>query len=217
MNAFKHEEAWRGEWMIQRLTARKITVCGAGALGSNLVESLCRAGCNAIKVIDKDRVEADNLGTQVWLEEDEGKRKAIALAFRMFRAVKAIVAPVDKELTEDNARKLLKGADLIVDCFDNSASRRLVQVECRRQGIPCLHAGLSAEGSGEVVWDERYKVPAAQPEGTAAPCDIPLARNLIMLTVVAASEEVLDFCLSDEPRRKSWGISLLDMQITEMR
>ena len=38
---------------------------------------------------------------------------------------------VRKELSERNARSLLQDAGLVIDTFDNSASRRLVQEQCR--------------------------------------------------------------------------------------
>jgi len=37
---------------------------GAGALGSNFVEPLVRQGARSVRVIDRDRVEEHNVGTQ---------------------------------------------------------------------------------------------------------------------------------------------------------
>ena len=38
---------------------------------------------------------------------------------------------INKELTAKNARSFLKDAGLVLDTFDNSASRQLVQEHCR--------------------------------------------------------------------------------------
>ena len=94
-----------------------------------------------------------------------------------------------------------------------SVYNKFVQDHCRSAKIPCLHAGLFAD-YGEVMWDERYKVPGDPGEGDV--CDYPLARNIILLTVVVAQEEILDFFLNPKPRKKNWSITLKDLKIKEM-
>ena len=54
---FAHEESYRGTKPMQALREKQIVVCGAGALGSNLVDLLCRQGISNVRVIDMDRVE----------------------------------------------------------------------------------------------------------------------------------------------------------------
>ena len=41
-------------------------MCGAGAVGSNLVDNLARQGAENLCVVDRDRVEEHNVSTQVW-------------------------------------------------------------------------------------------------------------------------------------------------------
>jgi len=59
----------------------------------------------------------------------------------LFRAVDLEIEAVAKGLSERSARSLLKGSDLAIDTFDNSASRQLVRDHCRASSLPCLHAG----------------------------------------------------------------------------
>jgi len=89
-----------------------------------------------------------------------------------------------KDLTDRTAKSLLQDGGLVIDTFDNSASRRSVQQQCRALQLPCLHVGLFADYA-EVMWDERYRVP--QNVGVDV-CDYPLARNLVLLAVAVASE-----------------------------
>lgn len=117
------------------------------------------------------------------------------------------VDAVRAELTQRNAPSLLKGASLVLETFDNSASRRLVQEACRRLGLPCLHVGLYADYA-EVVWDEAYRVPA---DVMGDVCDYPLARNLVLLAVAVASEVVLRFVLDGE--RGDWSLTLRDFTV----
>ncbi len=189
-------------------------MCGAGALGSNLIDSLARQGFSNIKVIDMDRVDMHNINTQVYVEKDVGALKVQALRNRIFAAVGTEIEIFDKELTKDNAKKVLKDSTLVIDCFDNTPSRQLVQDECRARKLPCLHAGLY-EDMGEVVWDERYTVPKQQAEGDV--CDYPLARNIAMLVCVVTAEEVLDFCLAKKPRKHSWSITLKDLAVRQVK
>jgi molybdopterin/thiamine biosynthesis adenylyltransferase len=186
---FHHERLYRGDGALDRLAEARIVVCGAGAVGSNLVDHLARQGAANLRVIDRDRVEEHNVGTQVWAVEDVGTLKAETLRNRVFRTTGAEIEAVTKELGERNVRKLLADADLVIDGFDNSASRRLVTDHCAAQGLPCLHVGLNADYA-EVIWNDRYRVPS---DVAGDVCDYPLARNLILMAVAVAGETVLRF------------------------
>ena len=59
---------------------------------------------------------------------------------------------IDRKVLQAS-RATRKDAQLVIDTFDNSASRRLLQNHCRAHGLACLHAGLFAD-YGEVIWDE---------------------------------------------------------------
>src|SRR5579859_5551853 len=125
---------------------RPITICGAGALGGNLTETLARMGFSHLKVIDKDRVETRNLSVQPYSRAEVGAPKARALANTLYRAVQARVEPLIAELTAANAPELLRESALVVDAFDNYLARAAVSFETRTVGLPCLHIGFSPDG-----------------------------------------------------------------------
>src|SRR5215470_12337745 len=114
---FLHESLYRGDEAIVRLGAARIVVCGAGALGAHLTENLVRQGVQRLTVIDDDRVEAHNIGTQVYEEGDVGAAKAEVLRSRCFRAAGVEITALAKRLTAQNVAKLLRGADLVCDTF----------------------------------------------------------------------------------------------------
>jgi molybdopterin/thiamine biosynthesis adenylyltransferase len=205
---FLHEALLRGQEAIARLGQKQIAVCGAGALGSHLVDTLARQGVIRMTVIDLDRVEEHNIGTQIYDEGDIGAFKAEVMRARCFRATGIEIEAVAKELTERNIAKLLRGADLVIDSFDNSASRRLVTEHCRAQGLACLHLGMNAE-YGEIKWNEGYRVPGDVVEGNA--CEYPLARNLILIVVALGSEIALRYLL--DGRKESLSFTLGDLSI----
>ncbi len=203
MSITKHEALYRGAEAMEKLELARIVVCGIGALGSPLVDNLARHGAKNLLVIDKDRVEEHNIGTQVYERGEIGAWKAEAMASRVFRATGAEIEAVSKELTANNLAKITRGADLVVDCFDNSASRRLITEWCREKSLPCLHLGVNID-YGEVKWNENYLVPG-DVEGPAA-CDYPLARNLLLFVVALGSEAVLRFLWRGEKREFSFTL-----------
>jgi hypothetical protein len=129
---------------------------------------------------------------------------------RLFRATGVEIEANRKELDARTARTLLQEGGLVIDAFDNSASRKLVQEHCRALQLPCLHVGLYAD-YGEVIFDEHYHVPQ---DVAGDVCDYPLARNLIVLVTAVASEVVVRFTLAGQ--RQNLSITLRDFAIRQM-
>lgn len=208
MSAHLHEILYRGEEALRQLAKARLVFCGAGALGSQLCENLVRHGAQDILIIDLDRVEEHNIGTQVYERDEIGVWKAEALQARCFRATGIEVEAVAKELTDKNAAKLLRGATLVFDTFDNSASRRLVTETCQAQNVECLHLGVNAD-YGEVLWNDGYRVPNDVAQGNA--CDYPLARNLLLFIVALGSEAALRFLVKGD--KENYSFTLGDLSI----
>jgi molybdopterin/thiamine biosynthesis adenylyltransferase len=204
---YHHQRSYRGADLVSRLGAVPVTLCGAGALGSLLADNLARQGIRRWKVIDRDRVEEHNAGSQLYGQAEVGAWKVEALRNRLFRAVGVEIEPIAKELNDRNARSLLKGSGLVIDAFDNSAARRSVQEHCRASAIPCLHIGLNADYA-EVIWDRDYRVPS---DVAGDLCDYPLARNLVLLAVAVASESLLRYV--QDGRQDAWSVTLGDFAV----
>ena len=203
-----HEELYRGGAdVLAKLRDVQVVLCGAGAVGSNLADNLARQGFAKLRVIDHDRIEEHNVGTQLYGESEVGVWKVEALRNRLFRATGVEIDGGRKEMTAQNAQALLKGAGVVVDTFDNSAARGFVQQAVRALGLPCLHVGLF-EDYCEVLWDEGYRVPK---DVAGDVCEYPLARNGVLLAVAIASETLMAFCL--ENRRVQWSATLKDFAV----
>lgn len=193
-----HEAAYRGDEAVSKRQGFKILILGAGALGSWLSDLLARQGYQSIAVLDMEKVDSDNFGTQNYGKSDTGRSKAQQTAQNIFRRIGIRVTPVHKKLGDGNIRSLLRGFDLVVDLFDNAASRELVRKFCAESKQECLHAGMSATGYFEVIWNEKYKVAFGHEEDPEAPCDYPLASNLVMLCVGATAEVINSFVDDDQ-------------------
>lgn len=207
MQRLDHEKAYRGADVLERLATTHFVLCGAGALGSHLADHWVRLGAKNCRVIDRDIVEAHNSGTQLYGEHEAGVAKVEALKNRLFRACGTEIDAVRQGLTVRNASKLLRGAGLVVDLFDNSASRQLVQDNCRSLALPCLHVGLNADYA-EILWDAHYRVPK---DLVADVCAYPLARSLVLLAVAVATETMLAWLATGHS--DNWTITLRDFAV----
>lgn len=206
-NKLHHEQIFRGAEAMKKLASVSVTICGAGALGSNLAMNLVRQGVCKLNVIDDDRVEPQNVGTQVYALDDTGGLKAELLKNIIYRDVGEEITASTKRLTDKNAAKLLGGADLVVDAFDNSASRAAVFEWSRQSGVACLHIGLNDQ-YGELRWNENYVVPSDAGDDV---CDYPLARNLILMVTALASELIVRFALKGS--RENLSVTLADLTV----
>ena len=205
---YLHEGLYRGKEVLKKLGQLPVTLCGAGALGSLLADNLARQGFRLLTAIDDDRVELHNMGTQLYRQEDVGAFKVDVLRGHCFRAAGIEITTLNKRLTETTVHKFLRAASLVVDTFDNSASRRIVSEHCRQNAIACLHLGMNAD-FGEIHWNEAYRIP--QDIVALDVCEYPLARNLILLVVAAGSEAIVRYALED--RKENYSITLKDLCI----
>lgn len=208
---FKHETEYRSQDTMDLVRELEVTVCGAGAVGSNLVCNLARQGFSKINVIDKDRVEEENVGTQAYGKSHIGKLKTNALANIVYHDTGVMLMQQHIELNTDNVHRLLKGRNVIVDCFDNAASRSFVQEWVRNNHSDCLHIGLHTDYA-ECLWDNIYKIPSDPPDDS--PCDYPLARNIVMASAVIASECILRHAV--DGTQNSFRMTLKDLNITRV-
>lgn len=207
MTKLHHEIIFRGKEQIAKIGSIRLVVCGAGALGSNLISHLCRQGFKKITVIDRDRVEEHNIGTQVYAVDDIGALKADALRNLIYREVGEEIESIPKELDQKNVEKFLNGHEIVIDAFDNSASRRLVTEFCTARDLACLHVGVN-DGYGELRWNEKYIVPTGAGDDI---CDYPLARNLILMVTAIAGEALIRFIVHG--RKENYSITIGDLSI----
>ncbi len=191
----KHEQAFCGDELDKR-KGLKVLVLGAGSLGSWVVDILSRQGYEKISVIDFDKVEPANLGNQNYDSSDISKKKVTQLATKVFKRLGIKISPIDQKLTKDNASKLIKGHDLVIDTFDNAESRNAANVECCKLGIDILHAGVGSMGFFDIAWgNSEYCAHEAKGRDI---CDYPMAVNLIFLCSSYTCEIVNKYCASNE-------------------
>ena len=190
---FIHEDLVRN---LIGIREKKITICGCGALGGWAAHHLARMGFRTLVLIDDGLVEAHNPGTQPYQEQDVGAHKAHILAGDPVRVSRCQAEPMLRRLDQTNATKMLRASTIVLDVFDNHDSRECVRAACEALKLPCVHAGMSGEGTGLVQWNEGYRTP--MDTNLPDPCAYPLGLALVQLTAMVAAEAVVRFLLSGE-------------------
>jgi molybdopterin/thiamine biosynthesis adenylyltransferase len=141
----------------RRLLAAHALVIGAGGLGSPVALYLGSAGVGRITIVDDDRVDLTNLQRQIAHDLTRlGTPKAESAA-RSIAAINPAVRVVTVPERADAARllQLVGGADVVVDCSDNFATRHAVNAACVRHAKP-LVAGAAIGFDGQLsVYDTR--------------------------------------------------------------
>jgi len=112
-------------WDQARLSAAKILVIGAGALGNEIVKNCAMVGIGNVLVADMDKIENSNLTRSVlFRESDNGKYKA-DIACRSARDIyPAIHAhPFNGNVVHDLGLGVYFWADVIIGGLDNREAR----------------------------------------------------------------------------------------------
>ena len=187
----------------------KIVFCGGGALGSHAL-FLARDLQHDLAVIDFDRVETKNLASQWFVKQMVGKNKATALKMQFLNFYDVKLLDYTVKLTALNVEAILGEAGLVIECFDNAESRRVVQNYVRSKQKPCIHAGLAANGEfGVVRWDQHFTIDA---EGapSQATCE---GRGFLPIILRVSSSIVtsIQFFLVDG-RPVNWNVSPINAE-----
>jgi adenylyltransferase/sulfurtransferase len=170
-----------GEEGQRRLAAARVLVCGCGALGSVIANTLVRSGIGHVRLVDRDFLELNNLQRQVLFDEDDvaaGLPKAVAAANKLARINSQVaVEPIVTDVNYTNVGELLAGVDVILDGTDNFETRMLLNDAAHKHRIPWVYGGcLGAEGQTMTIVPGqtaclRCLMNDTPPPGTTPTCD----------------------------------------------
>lgn len=170
-----------GEEGQRRLLASRVLVCGCGALGSVLADSLARAGVGFLRIVDRDFVELSNLQRQVLFDEDDVAArlpKSIAAAAKLARINSDItLEPIVADIDHTNILKYFEGIDLVVDGTDNFEVRFLINDASLETSTPWVYGGcVGSHGQTMAIFPGesaclRCLIQDVPPPGSAETCD----------------------------------------------
>lgn len=186
----------------EKLFASTALVCGCGALGSVIANTLARSGVGRLRIVDRDYLELNNLQRQVLYDEEDvaaGIPKAAAAEAKLRKInsqieIEAIVADVDHA----NIASLLDGVDVIVDGTDNFETRFLLNDAALKYKTPWIYGGcIGAEGQTMTILPGetpclRCLMQDAPPPGSTPTCDSAgiLATIINVIASIEANEAI---------------------------
>lgn len=216
-----------GEEGQRRLSTARALVCGCGALGSVVAETLVRAGVGFVRLVDRDFVELNNLQRQVLYDEQdvaENLPKAIAAANKLRQINSEIeIEPIVADVTHLNIAKLAGDVDVVVDGTDNFGTRLLVNDFAVEHNKPWVYGGcIGAEGQTMTILPGETAclaclVADAPPPGTTPTCDT--AGIISPIVNVVASIEAAEALkiLSGNREAVSRRLAMIDLWDNQVR
>lgn len=214
-----------GEAGQRRLLASRALVCGCGALGSVLANTLARSGVGKLRIVDRDFVETSNLQRQVLFDEDDVAAqlpKAVAAANKLRRINSTIeIEPIVADVDHANILSLLDGVDVLVDGTDNFETRFLLNDAAVKLGVPWVYGGcIGAGGQTMTILPGetpclRCLVQEAPPPGAMETCDT--AGILSPIINVIASIQAMEAIKILSGHREAIQRSLLVFDLWENR
>jgi adenylyltransferase/sulfurtransferase len=132
-----------GEEAQEVLWASKVLVAGLGGLGSGVVASLAGLGVGNFIFLDNDVVELTNLNRQfIHRKCDIGVQK-VESAKRWLSEFSPEASAETLSMRLNSADDIdLRGANAIIDCFDNIESTLILNDLALKFGVPFVHAGV---------------------------------------------------------------------------
>lgn len=170
-----------GEAGQRQLATSRALVCGCGALGSMIANTLARSGVGKLRIVDRDFLELNNLQRQFLYDEEDvrsGLPKAIAAAEKLRRINSEIeIEPHVADVSPANVLELCSDVDVIVDGTDNFETRFLLNDAAVKLGKPWIYGGcIGAEGQSLTIFPGetpclRCLMSEAPPPGSSPTCD----------------------------------------------
>ena len=133
-------------------TRTHFCVVGVGGLASGFLPLAAAMGARHFTIIDDDLVSPSNLPRQLlYTPSDVGMPKVVAAERQVRGYAPGIDArAVQTRLTPENAHGLVEGAQVLVDCSDNFATRYLLDRVAAELNLPLLY-GAVGEALGHVT------------------------------------------------------------------
>jgi len=135
-----------------RLARSRALIIGLGGLGSPAAMYLAAAGVGALVLSDPDQVELSNLQRQVIHDTDAIGEDKVDSAARRLAALnpECRVHTLPAALHGDTLTAEVAGADVVLDCSDNFATRFAVNAACVATGTP-LVSGAAIRWEGQLA------------------------------------------------------------------
>lgn len=141
----------------QRILDSHALIVGAGGLGSPVALYLGSAGVGHVTIVDNDNVDLTNLQRQIMHTTARIGQPKVRSAQTAIAAINpdvqvtTIVARADAALLDT----LVAGADVVLDCSDNFATRQAINAACVKWRKPLVSAAAIRFDGQISIFDSR--------------------------------------------------------------
>jgi len=141
----------------ERLQRAHVLIVGAGGLGCPAALYLAAAGVGRLTLADSDKVDLTNLQRQILYRAEVVGTPKVDAARAALNSVNPEVEIVglEKRLDSNNAGTLVAGADLVLDCTDNFATRKAINRACVMARKPLVSGAAIRFDAQLTVFDLR--------------------------------------------------------------
>lgn len=157
----------QGLFESDRLGKARVAVIGLGSGGSLVAAQLARCGVGALNLLDRDRVEVQNIARHACGLDDIGRYKARAMAdlLRRISPLVAVEAWVADLLEQPEAlRAAIAGCDLVVGATDSEQAKLAINRAAWAEGIPAVYGAAYNRAFGGDIFR------ALPPDGPCYEC-----------------------------------------------
>ena len=128
-----------------KLLQSKVAIIGAGGLGGTVLELLARMGIGELIIADKDIIGDSNLNRQILSTETNLGQSKTEVAVKRVKEINSSIEITGHSvfIDSDNVKKIINGAEVVVDALDNLPSRFMLQKACRELKIPLIHGAIA--------------------------------------------------------------------------
>jgi molybdopterin-synthase adenylyltransferase len=141
----------------RKLLEAHALVIGAGGLGSPVALYLATAGVGHVTLVDPDTVDLTNLQRQIAHDMSRLGRPKAESAARSMAAInpEVRVTALQERAGPGRLLELVAGADVVVDCSDNFATRHAVNAACVAHHKPLVSGAAIRFDAQLSVYDVR--------------------------------------------------------------
>lgn len=154
----------------ERLKDANITLIGCGGIGGAAAEMLVRMGIGNLKIIDKDTFNVSNINRQLMSSFYSVGKSKVDVTYETLKSINPFteITPIEKEVNEDNVKKIIEGSDIIIDALDNLLTRITVSRKAMQLDIPFVHGAIHGT-MGQISvftretpsYEELFKLPSS--------------------------------------------------------
>lgn len=133
-----------GWWDQEKISAAKVLIVGAGALGNEVLKNLALVGIGEITLIDFDTVQHSNLSRSVLFRTGDAGQSKSAVAARMARDLnpECRINEVQGDILTAIGLGVIREQDVVISCVDNREARLWINRMCWKVATPWVDGGI---------------------------------------------------------------------------